>query len=296
MRTAAAPVRVAPGSAALEAIAAGAAARHGIPVRETLVRLLLHLPREADADGFAPPAAARAEGERLAARLAARTAAHAGWQQPPPGGVPELDELALAPIDERVARVVLERFHYLASFRHGSEHYGAFAGDRLAAMFTVSPLDVATIAARLPDGVEPADVAVLARVFAFDWAPPNALSFMLARLMRVLRQRAAPPRLIVTYLNPNVGFTGASYRAANWLPWGREHGTRYAYLDRDYVTDRELERRFGCADPQLLGGRLGERIAFSVMALAPLELFAFAIDGGLRHALLDGAPVDLPRP
>jgi hypothetical protein len=60
----------------------------------------------------------------------------------------------------------------------------------------------------------------------------------MARLARQLRARGRAPRLLLTYRNPNVGFTGASYRAGNWILWARERGTRYSYLDRQYITDR----------------------------------------------------------
>jgi hypothetical protein len=141
-----------------------------------------------------------------------------------------------------------------------------------------------------------ADVAVLARVYAFDWAPANTLSFLMSQLMRSLRRRSDPPRMILTYLNPNVGFTGASYRAANWVLWGHEADTRYAYLDGRYVTDRELTRRFGSAEPSVLDSHLSGRIAFSRMALSPLDVYAYPIDTGLRDPLTHSEPVNLSRP
>jgi hypothetical protein len=203
-------------------------------------------------------------------------------------------------MDEETARIVLERFHYLGSHRLQSQHHGTFAEDgelsRLAAVFSVSPLDVRTIANALPDGVTGAEVVVLSRVFAFDWAPSNTLSFAMGKLIRGLRRRPDPPKLVVTYVNPNVGFSGASYRASNWMLWAREAGTRYAYLDRDYITDRALLRRFGTTDPNKLAASLRKRLVFSRMKLSPLDLYAYPIDRNLRDKLCVHAENELPRP
>jgi hypothetical protein len=76
--------------------------------------------------------------------------------------------------------------------------------------------------------------------------------------------------------------------------YAREHGTRYAYLDLDYITDRRLRDRFGSADSNLLRAELGDRIAFSQIALAPLELYAFFVDARQRDRA--ALPLELERP
>ena len=281
-------------------MAARAAEEYRVPQHEVLVRLLLQLPCSADPQGFMERSVAVSESVRLARDLSIATAKYASWQQPPTQGVPKLEEVALRRIDEVRARIVLECFHYLRSFRTGSDHFGGICIDgrteRLAALLTVSPLDIRTMAERLPPGVDPADTRVLARVFAFEWSPRNALSFLMSRLVSQLRQRPDPPRLLLTYVNPNVGFTGASYRAANWMLWGREHETRYAYFDGNYITDRELVARFGSADPTHLSAALGDTINFSRMPLRPLDVYAYPVDPALRDALEDQEPLEFQRP
>ena len=289
-------VQVSSASVEITEAAARAAARHGVPRHEVLTRLLLHLPREATADGFCDLETVCAEADRRAARLEARTRDWRDWAIASDRKLAATD-LELVRIDSERARIVLERFHYLESFRgDGAHHGGVTAGGRLAAILSVTPLDLETVAAGLPRGLTRDQAAVLARVFAFDWTPPNSLSFLIGRLVRGLRAAEPAPRLLVTYLNPNLGFTGASYRAANWRLWAREHGTRYAYLDGDYVTDRALAARFGSADPQALRSLLGKRIRFSEMELRPLELYAYPIDAELRGALEVRAPAELAHP
>jgi hypothetical protein len=119
---------------------------------------------------------------------------------------------------------------------------------------------------------------------------------MLAGTARLLRARDHRPRILLTYLNPGVGFDGASYKAANWHLYGREHGTRYSYLDESFVTDRELTERFGTSEACKLADVLGSRIAFSSMCLPPLEMYAYALERRLRLELLSAPPRDWLRP
>jgi hypothetical protein len=293
-------LRVEPDSPDLVAVAARAAEEYEVPENEVLVRLLLQLPCAADHRGFVERSVAARESQRLARDLSVTTAEYVSWRRPPAHGAPGLEDLLLRRIDEATARIVLERFHYLRSFRRGSDHFGGVylddGSERLAALLTVSPLDIHTMAEHLPSGVGPADVRVLARVFAFDWSPRNALSFLMSRLVNSLRQRPNPPRLLLTYVNPNVGFTGASYRAANWVIWGREHETRYAYLDGSYITDRELVARCGTSDPAQLVASVGNAVSFSRMPLRPLDIYAYPVDPGLRDELERREPLHLHRP
>jgi hypothetical protein len=148
----------------------------------------------------------------------------------------------------------------------------------------------------MPSGVKEAEGLVLSRVYATAWAPRNSVSRMLSEAVRFLRRSDSPPQMLFTYLNPGIGFDGASYKAANWSHFGSEHGTRYAYLDRCYVTDRELTRSYGTSEAAILEGLLGPRIAFSSMPLGPLEVFAFALNGRLRREMGSSSPRTWMRP
>ena len=96
----------------------------------------------------------------------------------------------------------------------------------------------------------------------------------MSRVRELLRRIEPHVSLLLTYLNPNVGFTGASYKADNWVLFGQENDTRYLYLDGDYKTDRFFWEGFGSSNFEVLTRILGERVTRSRYSLAPLQVFA----------------------
>ena len=97
------------------------------------------------------------------------------------------------------------------------------------------------------------------------------ISYLLSRAARAERRLGVTD--FVTYVNPNMGFTGRSYRASGWQLLGNEPGTTYRYLDSRYVTDRKLEAAFGKHDDGAYRQLLGNRFCISRMPLAPLLVF-----------------------
>jgi hypothetical protein len=255
-------------------------------------RVLLHLPRLADETGRLPVIEAEAEVRRLAAEEAPTPS----WMQAPAEPPEHATDLRLGNLEEARARTVLERLHYLRSHRPGSLYLAGFAADRVAALLTFSALDLGRIASTLPHSLDAEEVLVLSRVYAAGWAPRNSLSRLLAQAGRRLREHTHELKLLLTYLNPNVGFDGASYKAANWTLYGRERQTRYAYLDASYATDRELTRRFGTSNAGELRRSLGRRVAFSRMPLTPLKIYGFALEPTLRETLERRRPCEWSRP
>jgi len=187
-------------------------------------------------------------------------------------------------IDAPPAAAVLGHFHYLRSPREDSVNVAAVYSGRIAAICSISRLDLPLIEQQLP--VMRGEAAVISRVFAFDWAPRNTISYLLARAERYASREQGEIRMLLTYVNPNLGFTGASYKAANWLPLGCETGTRYAYLDKRYITDRRV-CQLARAD------RL--RVEYSRMPLRPLVLLCRLLDKGLQRAHPKGFHVVVPR-
>ncbi len=257
---------------------ADVAIRHSLNPLELRVYSLLYIPRIAkDLQNFESPLITQ-EIERIASELKKRKELYKSWFEKPIVS-PILKRSVFREITDSQAKLVLENFHYLRSYRYESQHFGLLWEDqgqsRLMAMATLSPFDLRHLEPLIVGKAEPSEVTVLSRVFAFDWAPRNTISYLLSRLIRHLRSTSPQTRLLLTYLNPNLGFTGASYRASNWILLAYESGTRYCYLDGTYITDRELCRKFGTSDKNVLAQRLGRRFDVSTGFLKPLELYAY---------------------
>ncbi len=254
----------------------------GIGAWDLTLQLLLHVPRLVVNGSFPDDVVFVREAERLGRIVAFRQHPYDDLQRPPLHPIKSPHDLETAWIDEEEACIIHERFHYLASFRENSLHFGLRMKDdkRVVALLSLSPYDLGHLTPKLPDAVAASEVAVLSRVYSFDWAPRNTLSYAMGQLFKAVRGDQHRLKMILTYLNPNVGFGGASYRAANWTLFGREWGTHYAYLDGNYVTDRSLRQCYGTSDAAPLRLLLGSRFKTNGMELDPLLLYAFVLD---RH-------------
>ncbi len=237
------------------------------PARPVHLQALLQLPRCADSEGVV----ANSVVEPLLAELALELPAKTEWFVPAAGSSPRM--LHFHMLDAGTARDVTTRFHYLRSPRFDGRAYGlSTRTGRLVAMCVSSPLDVVRLQELLvARGRSSKFARVVSRVFAFEGAPKNSISYMLSRVSREERRLGATD--FVTYVNPNMGFTGHSYLASGWHALGIEPGTKYRYVDDRYITDRELAARFSECDDETLRRTLGRRFAASIMHLAPLLVF-----------------------
>jgi hypothetical protein len=248
--------------------------------RDLLLQGLLHLPRIASPDGTVSSSAAISELERLEALRREELRPYAALAVRP-SRLPGVEELEVQSVAPEIMEPILAHFHYLRSFRPDSVGLAAVWGQRVVAVCTVSPLDLPNVAQRL-GGIATDQLAVISRVFAFDWAPKNTISFLLSRVEKQLTDR----RLLLTYVNPNMGFTGASYRAANWTRVGIETGTRYAYLAERYITDRQHTA---------LSPTEKRQVEYSRMPLRPLEFYGRVLDRSLSK-FLHAEPFVVERP
>jgi hypothetical protein len=67
----------------------------------------------------------------------------------------------------------------------------------------------------------------------------------LAKVRDHLAQTDREVRLLSTAVDQNLGFTGNSYRAANWGLLCKVRPRPYLYLDKDYKTIRQIQEIFG---------------------------------------------------
>jgi hypothetical protein len=237
------------------------------PTRPLLLQALLQLPRVADKWGFVDISMVK----QLLGELAQELPVKSEWFVPDVVSSPRV--LHVHALDLVTADHVMQRFHYLRSPRTGSRAYGlSTPTGSLVALCVSSPVDVDHLHQLLSSNARQSRTSrVISRVFAFEGAPNNSISYMLSRVSREERRIGITD--FVTYVNPNMAFTGSSYRASGWRLLGIESGTKYRYIDGRYITDRELAARFGPRHDEAYQHLLGRRFAVSVMPLEPLLVF-----------------------
>jgi len=248
-----------------------AAVNYGLSERDLLISARLHLPR-LGLEEISSPSAIMAEVNRIAERTRSirwtylPTPIH---YEPSPL---KHDSVQFTSIESNMAQVIHERFHYVGSFREGL-HFGLYDDDLKGpydlpiVMATLSELDVEHLRSLIPTLSDHAKGLVLSRVYSFDHAPPNCISYLLGRVTNWLKTNLPQVRALFTYVNPNLGFTGVSYRAANWKEIG-EKSISYRYIDSNYASAR-----------QCVLSEEGQQclIKRSTYRLLPLKIWSYAI-------------------
>jgi hypothetical protein len=259
--------RVAPNDPDLLKCVESIARRANRPFRPLKLQTLLHLPGLAGSSGIV----ARVTAASLIEELAHELPALPRWKT----GTAEVDsprDLQFVEVGTDEARHIMGTFHYLRSPRTDGRAYGlSTASGAVIALAVSSPLDVEGISTLLRNAKRLGRARVISRLFVFEDAPKNSISYLLARASA--HERCFDTTDLVTYVNPNMGFTGVSYRASGWTILGSEPGTRYKYVDGRYITDRQLLATFSTSDDAALVKRLGARFTSTSMRLMPLLIF-----------------------
>lgn len=260
-----------------------------VDVRDLLRQVLLQIPRLTAAQR-ADHGAVRFEVERVGKRILedrAEARRNGVWPNAQPIQVDRVDLLS---VQSPATAVLLRCFHYLRSPRDVVWTFGVFPRDGTMnaiphALFTISEFDLPHIAEVLPNGVSPHEVMVLSRVYVSPFAPRNLISRAMSLLPARMATCAPAVRLLVSYINPNLGFSGASLRAANWQLLCLEHRNHYLYQNGDYLTEREAIRRFGTCEFQSLRSIVPNIDRSHVAGLQPLHLFAYPLCAADRKQL-----------
>ena len=85
--------------------------------------------------------------------------------------------------------------------------------------------------------------------------------------------------LLVTAVDPNLGFTGCSYRAANWQQWMTVKARPYFYENGCYVSPRQLRERYGTASLIELQAKFPERFQQSRVRLLDSMIYCCNVNG-----------------
>jgi len=242
---------------------------------------LLHLPRVANARGCVSRTQVDRElfftGRQLRKDMnAARGLISAGH--------PELGELEFTVIPQAQAEAIFSRLHYLRSGRPHSLNFALVdPRDRLPlTLCSVSPLEWKRIASQIQARFDvPANrIWDISRVYSRNGAPPNAISYLLSRVRSALRRSEHDIELFITAVDPNLGFLGSSYRAANWQQWLAVQARPYLYYERRYISPRQLRLEFGTSNlAELQLKNPGRRFEQSRARLMDSMIFCCRLNG-----------------
>jgi hypothetical protein len=212
------------------------------------VRVLLHLPRVASHSGWVTKWQVQRELRISAAGL--HTDESAVRSDLADKGYP-LSALAFDEIDPNRGLRVVTALHYLRSARPGSRYFALVDPvGRPVSLCSISPLQWQCVARAIHKhfGIAPERVLDVSRVYSIYNTPRNAISTLLSRVRRYVRQNLPSIDLLVTAVDPNLGFTGSSYRAANWQEWMTVRARPYLYKNDRYVSPRQLHEQFGTSN------------------------------------------------
>ncbi|MEU4193875.1 hypothetical protein AB0E69_18390 [Kribbella sp. NPDC026611] len=263
--------------------------KHQVPTRALSVRGLLHLPLLVRPDGRVSRRDVADELHRTADRL--RDDLRSVDALIPRDEFP-LSDLRFVRLKNDVADEVFGRLHYLRSARAGSVNFALVdpLSGRPVTLCSVSPLEWMRVGRQLQKqfGVPLGAAYDVSRVYSFDVAPPNAISCLLAKVRQAIRQELPSAQVLTTAVDPNLGFTGASYRSANWRQWMSITARPYLYVDGLYASPRQLRTRFGGANLAELGAaNRSHRFEQSRVRLLNSVIFCCRLRGVTEHVAPD---------
>jgi hypothetical protein len=252
----------------------------GVEPRALAVHVLLHLPRVASYKGWVRRWQAQKELRISVERLWRDTRAAMTHL---PVEKFSLGELAFELIDPSRAVPVLTSLHYLHSVRPRSVYFALVDPiERLpVSLCSVSPLEWKCVGSQLRTrfAIRPERVWDVTRVYSADTAPANAISSLLSRVRVYFRRNVRSADLFVTAVDPNLGFTGGSYRAANWQQWMSVQARPYIYEFGRYVTPRQLRTRFGTSSLVELQAKYPGRFQLSRVRLLDSMIYCCSVKG-----------------
>jgi hypothetical protein len=264
----------------------------GVEPRALAVRALLHLPRVATYNGWVLKGQAQQELSDSAKRL--RSDVHAARRHVPIGKF-QLADLDFEEVDSPRALPVLTSLHYLRGSRPDSLYFALVDPiNRLpVSLCSISPLQWKCVGKQLDAqfGIPQKAVWDVSRVYSIDSAPPNAISSLLSKLRIHIRRNMPSVELMVTAVDPNLGFTGVSYRAANWQQWMIVRARPYLYEKGHYVSPRQLREHYGTASLIDLQAKYPRRFQQSKARLLDTMIYCCSVNGETK-----AVPVqDMPR-
>jgi hypothetical protein len=270
------------------------ASKRGIDPLTLRTQLLLHLPRLVTAGEFPGECDIQQEIQAVSDFVEGSQRPFAEWLKPPDIPI-ELDDLEFVTLNADVAKIYHERLHYVGSYRPGW-HFGFRDRNsgRIVCVGSVAGFDLRHAEEKIAPYVDPHSALMFSRFFAFRWAPKNTFSYF-HRKLRVRLMEEFDAKLLFSFINPNVGFNACSHKAAQWVHFAFEAGTRYMYLDGRYRTMRYFVENYGTNDAAKLKAKLGDSFRVSTLDLRPIWLLANPLRR-IARKVIPPVPYDFRRP
>jgi hypothetical protein len=247
--------------------------------RALIVRTLLHLPRVAGFSGVLTQRQVCAELRRSIRQLLKDQENVRHWMP--------TEDLALSDVtfvagEESASKEIFDSLHYLRNSRAGAVNYALVdRAGRPVTLCSVSPLEWKLVGKQITKQFDVPMEAVrdVSRVYSFNSAPTNAISYLLSRVRNHIRKTSPEIQLLSTAVDPNLGFTGTSYLAANWNRWMTVKARPYMYFDECYVTPRQLRTQFDTTNVAQLKSTYRRRFEISSVNLLDSVLFCSRVKG-----------------
>jgi len=195
-----------------------------------------------------------------------------------------LTELLFEEIHDHRADLLFQSLHYLRSARKGSLNFALVdpKEKRPVSLVSLSPLEWACVKNEICGRTRllPETVWEVSRMYSVDDAPTNSISYLLGKVRIHLRQRSGCSiELLATTVDPNLGFTGSSYRAANWQHWMSVKARPYIYEWGTYVTPRQLREWYGTSNVSMLKSKYPGRFEQSRVRLLDSYVYCCSVRG-----------------
>jgi hypothetical protein len=270
-------------------LVSSAAIKADVNPRTLSVRTLLHLPRVADEDGWVALSEIERELDESAQIL--REDAETVKDLAPDGKY-ALDELTfVVDFDPAASDRLFSALHYLRNAPRRGSRYFALADPEKGHPVTicsVSPFKWRFVGSHIREnfGIPQTMILNVSRVYSCDVAPYNAISSLLSKVRRSFSDQID---LLMTAVDPNLGFRGASYRAAGWRLWLTAKPRPYLYHNGRHVSPRQLKQRFGISDVTELQTRYpGDLFTESQAPLLAPQIFCCRTNWATEAVQLSG--------
>jgi len=200
------------------------------------------------------------------------------------GSIPSaaLHDLQVRPVPMRIAKIVIERDHYLHSLPGGTKlAFGVFVQSSLQGAVTlgVGPYNGPLLVA----GATSDDCLTLTRLWLSANLPRNSESRVLGIILRSLR-RHTDLKFLLTYADLSEGHVGTIYQATGWLYTGlSEAMPLYDIGDGKVRHSRSLAHAYGSHS---IAHFRQHGIEVELVAQRPKHRYLYFLDPSWRQRLL----------